>query len=186
MNVSQIAIPYAKALFELAIETNALEATLKDMNVVAELCNNSRDFRLMLKSPLVKSDKKKIIFTRIFGAVLSKMTFTYLLIIVKKKRESLIHDISVVFVDLYKEYKGILPTTLKTAVPVTDDIRKQVIALMKNQTKKEIELIEEIKEELIGGFVLQWKDKQYDASIRSQISRMQKEVAKMNLYVKGI
>jgi F-type H+-transporting ATPase subunit delta len=185
MNVSHIAIPYAKALFELSVEQNVLEETLQDMKDVAELCKNSREIRLLLKSPLVKTDKKKTIFTRIFGKVLSKLSFTYLLIIIKKKREFIIHDIALVFIELYKDYKGILTTTLKTAVPVTDDIRKSIIGLMKNQTKGEIELIEEVREELIGGFVLQWKDKQYDASIRSQISRIQKGVAKMNLYVKG-
>ena len=186
MNVSQIAIPYSKALFELAVEKNVLEEILQDMKVVAELCKSSRDFRLLLKSPLVKTEKKKIIFTRIFSKVLSKMTFTYLLIIIRKKREAIIHDIALVFIDLYKDYKGILSTTLQTAVPVTDDIRKKVISLMKNQTSGEIELIEELREELIGGFVLRWKDKQYDASISSQINRMQKGIARMNLYVKGI
>jgi F-type H+-transporting ATPase subunit delta len=185
MNVSQIAIPYAKALFEHAIELNVLEETLKDMKVVAELCNNSRDFRLLLKNPLVKTEKKQAIFKRIFSDVLSKMTFTYFLIIIKKKRESILHDIAWVFVELYKDYKGILTVTLQSAVPVNDSIREQVRAIMKSQTSGELELIEEVKAELIGGFVLQWKDKQYDASIRHQINRMQKGVARINLYAKG-
>jgi len=186
MNVSHIAIPYAKALFELSVEQNVLEETLQDMKDVAELCKNSREIRLLLKSPLVKTDKKKTIFTRIFGKVLSKLSFTYLLIIIKKKREFIIHDIALVFIELYKDYKGILTTTLKTAVPITDDIRKSIIGVMKNQTKGDIELIEEVREELIGGFVLQWKDKMYDASIRNQIKRMHKGVARINLYVKTI
>jgi F-type H+-transporting ATPase subunit delta len=59
-----------------------------------------------------------------------------------------------------------------------------MVTLMKNYTKKEIELVEEIKEELIGGFVLQWDDKQYDASILSQINKMKRELAELNLYQK--
>ena len=186
MAVSHIAIPYAKALFELAVERNVLEETLKDIRVIAELCTDNRDFRLMLKSPLINTDKKKIIFTRIFGESISKLTLTYLLIIIRKKRESIIHDISLVFIELYKDYHGILTTLLQTAVPVTDDIRKKVLAVMKEQTSSQIELIEEVKEDLIGGFVLQWKDKMYDASIRHQIKKMHKGVARINLYVKGI
>ena len=89
------------------------------------------------------------------------------------------------FVDLYKDYKGILTTIVKTAVPVTDEIRKKILEIMNDQTKGSIELIEEVKEDLIGGFVLQWKDRQYDASILNQINKMKKGMAMINLYKKG-
>lgn len=56
---------------------------------------------------------------------------------------------------------------------------------MNDQTKGSIELIEEVKEDLIGGFVLQWKDRQYDASILNQINKMKKGMAMINLYKKG-
>jgi F-type H+-transporting ATPase subunit delta len=56
---------------------------------------------------------------------------------------------------------------------------------MKHQTEGEIELIEEIKKELIGGFVLSFKDKQYDASILRQIEDLKKEFD-INLYIKGL
>ena len=187
MNVSHIAIPYAKALFELAVEKNVLEECLKDMRAVADLCRKNKDFRMMLKSPLIKTDKKKQIFTRIFGESISKLTLTFLLIIIRKKRESFISDIAHVFVELYNEFKGIITTTLKTPIPASDEIRKEILALMKTQTKPEgsIELIEEVNPELIGGFVLQWNDKQYDASVRSQINKMQKSIEKMNLGLKS-
>jgi F0F1-type ATP synthase delta subunit len=56
---------------------------------------------------------------------------------------------------------------------------------MSNQTTGSIELIEEVNEELIGGFVLQWKDMQYDTSIQNQINKMKKGMAMINLYKKG-
>jgi F-type H+-transporting ATPase subunit delta len=74
---------------------------------------------------------------------------------------------------------------LKTAGPITEEVRRKVLDIMKNQAKGSIELVEEVKEELIGGFVLQWKDKQYDASILSQINKMKKGMAMINLYKKG-
>jgi F-type H+-transporting ATPase subunit delta len=185
MIVSHIAVPYAKALFDLTVEKNLLEETMKDMQVVANLVEKSKDFRMMLKSPVISEGKKRIIFARIFEKVLSKLTFTFLLIIIRKKRESYIGDIAFAFLELYNDYKGILTTTLKTAVPANDDIRAEVRNLMKNQSKGEIELIEEVKADLIGGFILQWKDKQYNASILKQIHRLQRGVTRVNLYKKG-
>jgi F-type H+-transporting ATPase subunit delta len=185
MIVSHIAVPYAKALFDLTLEKGLLEETMKDMQVVASVYKKNKDFRMMLKSPVISDGKKRIIFARIFEKTLSKLTFTFLLIIIRKKRESYLGDIAFAFLELYKDYKGILTTTLKTAVPVSDDIRLRVRDLMKNQSRGEIELIEEVNAELVGGFILQWKDKQYNASILKQISRLQRGVTRVNLYKKG-
>jgi F-type H+-transporting ATPase subunit delta len=185
MIVSHIAVPYAKALFDLTLEKNLLEETMKDMQVIASLYEKSKDFRMMLKSPVISEGKKKIVFARIFEKAISKLTFTFLLIIIRKKRESYIGDIAFAFIELYKDYKGILTTTLQTAVPVSEDIRLKVRDLMKNQSKGEIELIEEVNPELIGGFIVQWKDKQYNASILKQINRLQRGLTRVNLYKKG-
>lgn len=183
--ISHIAVPYAKALFDFAIEKDAVERVYKDMQALTSLCKSNRDFLLMLKSPILKTEKKQKIFTAVFRNSLSEITLAYLKIITSKRRESLLPDMALAFVDLYKDYKGILTAYLKTAVPVTDEVRKKVLEIMKNQAKGSIELVEEIREELIGGFVLQWKDRQYDASILNQINKMKQEMAMINLYKKG-
>ena len=56
---------------------------------------------------------------------------------------------------------------------------------MKNFTQSDIDLKAEIDQSLIGGFVLNWDDKQYDASIRREIDNMRNAMAKVNLYKKG-
>jgi len=184
-NISHIAVPYSKALFNLAGERNILDDVLKDMQKITALCNSNRDFMLMLKSPVVRSDKKqKIIGTVLEGAV-SSLTMSFIMILIHKRRESLIRDIAVAFVELYKDYKGILTTTVKTAVPVSGEIRNRILEIMKTQTSGEVELIEEVKAELIGGFLLQWKDKQYDASVLKQIHKLKRETAALNLYIRG-
>jgi F-type H+-transporting ATPase subunit delta len=45
-----------------------------------------------------------------------------------------------------------------------------------------IELVEEVKEELIGGFVLQMEDKLFDASIRRDLNDVKAQFRK-NIYV---
>jgi len=177
INISHIAIPYSKALFDLSIENNVLEETFKDIELVDSICKSNKDFRMLLKSPIIHTSKKIKILHSIFGTEVTKLTMTFLSIITRKKRESFIPDICLAFIDLYKDYKGILPTYLKTAGPLTEMIRKQVVDVMKGFTGKEIELMGEVKEELIGGFILQWNDKQYDASIMKQIKEMKKNVA---------
>lgn len=124
-NISHIAVPYAKALFDFAIEKDAIEMVYKDMQALTSLCKSNRDFLLVLKSPILKTEKKQKIFAAVFRNSLSEITLAYLKIITAKRRESLLQDMALAFVDLYKDYKGILTTIVKTAVPVTDEIRKK-------------------------------------------------------------
>jgi len=181
INISHIAIPYSKALFDLSIENDVLEDTYHDIELIDSVCKSSRDFRMMLKSPIIYTSKKIRILHLIFEPTVSKLTLTFLSIITRKKRESFIPDISLAFIELYKDYKGILPTYVKTASPLSDQIRNEVIDVMRKFTGKEIELMGEIREELIGGFILQWNDKQYDASILKQIKEMKKGVTELEL-----
>jgi F-type H+-transporting ATPase subunit delta len=174
--ISHIAIPYSRALFGLALETNQLEEIYKDAETLYEVCKSNREFGLMLKSPIIQTSLKLKIITSIFGNKIAKLTLSFLSLITRKKREVLIPDIALAFIDLYKDHKGILPTHLKTAGPITDALRSEVTEIMKKFTGKEIELIPEVDEELIGGFVLQWNDKQYDSSILSQIKEMRKSL----------
>jgi len=56
---------------------------------------------------------------------------------------------------------------------------------MKKNTDKKINLIESVDPGIVGGYILKWKDLQYDASILSQINQMRRDLARKNLYVRG-
>lgn len=185
MNVSLVAERYANALFQLALERNAVEEVYQDNKLITKTCNENRDLVLLLKSPIVQSEKKIRIVTRIFSNALNPITMTYMLIMIRKRRESFIPEIARQLVEEYKEYKNILTVHFASPIAPDADNRKDVLALMKNYTKANIELVEEINKELIGGFVLSWKDLQYDASIAREIENMRRKIAKVNLYVKG-
>ena len=184
MKETRIAKRYAKALFDFSLEHKVPEKIIDDMKLIYSVCKLNKDFILLLRSPIIKSDKKQNIINEIFKKHIHKVTLTYLLIITRKGRERFIKDIAEQFIILYKKYKGIITAHLTTAEAIDLSIRNQIIGLLKKQTKADIELIEEIKKELIGGFVLLFDDNQYDASIMKQIKKLQKEFD-INLYIKG-
>ena len=63
---SRAAIRYAKAIFEIAIEENAIENVFNDMNVIDSLSNDSSDFRNLLTNSQIKyQDKKNAILSLI-------------------------------------------------------------------------------------------------------------------------
>ena len=72
---------YAKALLELAVETNNLEDCCSDMNTILTVCQDSKEFYLLLKSPIIKTDKKIVIMEEVFSNKLSELTTGFIKII---------------------------------------------------------------------------------------------------------
>lgn len=184
MKEKRVANRYAKALFDLAVERNILEKIKADSELIYNVCLQNHEFILMLRSPIIKESKKLLILKNVFEKSINEMSFKFLVIITRNRRESLIMDISEQFIEIYKKFKNILSANLSTAVEIDSEIRENIIRLLKKHTKSEIELSEDTNEELIGGFVLSFDDKQYDASVLRQIKDLHKEFD-INIYEKG-
>jgi len=185
MNVSLGAERYANALFELALKKNAIEQVSRDAHTVMDICNQNRDLQLFLKSPVIHSDKKMKVTRELFSNSVGELMLTFMLVLIRKRREQFIPEIAQQVIEKIKEYKNILTVNFKAPVKPDPDTRKKVMEVMNQYSKANIELVEEIDEALIGGFILSWKDKQYDASIGRQFDRLKRGLAMINLYIKG-
>ena len=122
MKEIKLASRYAKALFDFALEQKMLEQVKDDMDLVVAVCKQNRDFRLMLQSPIIFTDKKESIITEIFGKHIQKISYHYLLIITRKNRESLIDGIAKQFIEQYKEFKNMTTAELATAVEIDPEM----------------------------------------------------------------
>ncbi len=172
----RLASRYAKSLFDLAVEKGLVEAVYNDMLFLQELCTQSREFKGLLRSPVIKADKKKSIIDAVIGGKVNELTASFARLLVQKTRENEMPDIIVAFIKEYKDYKGIKVLKLTTAVPVSENVKQELIQKIKEKTSiKNIELLEKVDEGIIGGFVLQIDDLQIDASISYDLNKLRKQ-----------
>ena len=183
MRYTKVITRYAKSLLDLALEKDKLEEVKVDMEVISRICRESRDFRLLLASPIVHTDKKRSIINETFAGKIGKVALTFLEILITKRREHLLHGVADQFLLFYKTHKGIQIAELRTAVALDEETRKQLLQKITELTSSEVELQEEVDESLIGGFVLRVGDRQYDASILKQVHSLQREFDS-NPYIK--
>lgn len=184
MNEIKIANRYAKALFDLTLEVSNLELVKSDMTLLQELCQSNRDFVSMLRSPVIRADKKASVIKEILSKHVQQFTLNFLLIITRNRREKLIPEISAQFVEIYKLYKNIITVEITTATQIDEQLRSKILTLLEKRANALVDLNEKVDETIIGGFVLSYEDKQYDASILRQIKNLRREFD-INLYVKG-
>ncbi len=175
---------YVRSLLELAQEQGALEEVHKDMQFIARTCERSFELVALLRSPIIKHDKKKAILEKIFKGKVHGLTLAMLDIITRKNRESLLPSIAAEFHNAYNNFKGIQKASITTTIALDKEIRKEIEQIVKTLSdKKTIELEEKIDENLIGGFILNVGDKQVDASISNKL-RSLKLLFKQNPYIK--
>lgn len=179
----RLALRYAKSLLSLATEQGKLETAFNDMQAVAKICAENKDLVLLLKSPIVRSDKKMGIINAIFEPILSELTLAFMHIITSKKREYYLHDIAIRFVREYKRQKNILTASVTTTSGLDDRLRSEIMKIVKKSTEAEVELTEKTDKDLIGGFVLQVGDNQIDASIKHKLNKLARNFSE-NPYVK--
>ncbi len=183
MSAIRLASRYAKSLLDLAIENNKLEQVYDDI-LEFDKALQSRDFLLMLKSPIIKSDKKLAILKAIFKDNFEPMTTGFINLVVTKHREFYLPEVITAFKEQYKELKQIATANLVTATPVNEQLLEQVREIVLNQTgKKWVEITKSIDPTILGGFVLTFDDKQYDCSIANKLFDLQKEF-KENKYIR--
>jgi F-type H+-transporting ATPase subunit delta len=182
MAQSRATIRYAKALFQLAAEQDILEQSYQDIVFLDAVCTQSKEFSLLLKSPIVKTDKKLKILEEIFGSKINKVTMSFINIITTKRRESLLALVASSFITLYKKHNKIGTATVISATPLDKALKAEMIRFIKKNGDKNVELTEKIDENIIGGAIIRMGDKQLDASVSREISEL-RQLFNKNLYL---
>ncbi|MBL7918302.1 MAG: ATP synthase F1 subunit delta [Bacteroidia bacterium] len=169
-----VASRYSKSLIDLAVEKKQLDAVYNDVVVIKQACDTANDFQTFLKSPIIKTDKKVEILKAIFSSKLNELTFAFIMLLAKKKRENILLEVCNAFIEDYNKFKNITSATIITAVKLDDASRKKALEIVKGVSSGEVVLNEKVNPELIGGFVLRVGDKQVDNSVSRQLQNLKK------------
>lgn len=176
MNITPVAYRYARSLFELANEQGALEGTQADMHLVERTCRKERDLRLLLKSPVIKPDKKSHVLEQVFAGRIGRITARFIALMVRKGREVMLPQVAAAFGELYDRQQGIIKGEVISAAPLGEGTRERIARLMESRNPgKTVTLTEKIDPALIGGVVVRVGDLQYDGSVARRLHDLRRK-----------
>jgi F-type H+-transporting ATPase subunit delta len=182
MSEIRVASRYAKSLIELAQERGVLEQVKEDMSLFAKTLHQNRDLALMMRNPIVKSDKKLAVINAVFKGKMNDLTLAFFSIVARKGREAMLEFVAPEFTNQYNVYKGITTASVTTAMPLTEELRNELGQRLVAQTGQKVELEEKIDPSLIGGFVLRVGDQQIDSSVKYNLNKLRNKF-KDNPYI---
>lgn len=92
---------------------------------------------------------------------------------------SLIRKIIFHLENIYQKESVVCPVSIETRYKLSKQNKADIMDFLKNKTKgAQIEWQEKINKELLGGFVLRYNDKIYDASLKNHLNQFNKEINK--------
>jgi len=175
MNESKISVRYSKALFELAKEQGVVKEVRDDMKFILEL-SALHEVKEMLASPVIENSVKRSALIEILKVDVHDITLSLVALSVKNNRESFLPGIARCYIDMADKYNGITKASLTTATRVSDSVLKRVSELIEKRFSTKVEFEEKADPEIGGGFILKVEDRYIDASVRTQLRRIKKEL----------
>ncbi len=178
MNNPRLAQRYAKSLIDISMEMKQMDAVRQDILLLQKIIQQSREFEVMLNSPIIKSDKKFKIIQAVTQGKISTIFDTFLHLLCNKHREANLPGIVSSFLDQYNKINNLHTAKLTTAAPISEAMVQSFISKIKSSSSFDnLTLETAVDENIIGGFVLEMEGKLIDASILRDLNDVKKQFA---------
>ena len=169
--VSGMAGRYATALFDLARETNAIDAVKADLERFDALVAESADLARLVRSPVFSAAEQ----LRALSAVLDRaeiggLAAKFLKLVTSNRRLFAVRDMVKAFRELVADYKGEATAEVTVAERLKDDHVAALRAALHAVSGKDVDLNIKIDPAIIGGLVVKLGSRMVDSSLRTKLN----------------
>ncbi len=168
MRSQEVARRYAHALYQLAAEQDAVDATREELCAVIEEATETREIGRYLAHPLVSRERKREFVSRVFPSLSERMRNLFALLI-RNRREAYLDLIYEEFLDARAEAEGLIPVSVTTAQALSDEQRDRLTVNLEASLNQRVHLTEHIDEELLGGARIETDGRVIDGSLRARL-----------------
>lgn len=175
MNGGRVARRYAQAAFEIALEQDALDDWLRDLDLFGQVLSDAA-LAESLESGRIPVEEKRRVLDSAFGE-LAELRRNFLLLLATRRRLSHVGQIAAEFRRLVNEHRRVSLAKVTTAVPLDEDRRELVRQWLANATDSNVDLDESVDETILGGVVVQIGDRRFIASLVDQLEALRERMS---------
>lgn len=174
----RIAKPYAQALYDAAVEQDALDRIVGEANQIISLAQDSEDFEGFLTNPILSPQFKSEMFQQLLSETIHPLTLNFLLLLASKQRERFLVAILQAFLELVDLKAGRVVAQVTSAVPLSDAQQADLVQQLSDYSGAEVRL--EVSEDstIKGGIIVRLGDTVFDGSVATQLQRLRSLLAR--------
>jgi F-type H+-transporting ATPase subunit delta len=171
-----VARRYAQALFDLARDKGLIDQVDNELSMVVSIIDANPQLRTVLDDVLIPVEAKCNLVSKLFAGKVSDLVMNFLLVVIRKRRESQIPAIYRSFLELANEARGIVEVEVRSAAPLPDETVRNLEAKLMKRLGKRIKFQTQVAPELLGGLVVRVGDELMDGSVKTRLQRMRERL----------
>jgi len=175
--MEEIAQVYARSLFEVAREQGKLDVAREQLGQFADALSESRDLQMFFFSPYFSTEEKEDGLRKaVTGA--DETVINFLSLLLENHRMPVIFRVRREYDRLWEEANKLLPVQITSAIELDPSVVQRVGDEIGRQTGRTVELTSTVDPEVLGGIVVRVGNSIIDASIRTRLENLRKQVVK--------
>jgi len=171
--LTQIARPYASALFDLAESENQMASVETSLSDVSRLIGESADFARFLRSPVITGDDKaKALDALLAKAKTNPLVANFLKLVARNGRLFALDAIIAGFRELAAKARGEITADVTSAAPLSAGQAAALAEALKAKIGKTVTLNQFVDASLIGGLQVKVGSQMIDSSLKTKLAAM--------------
>ena len=166
---------YAEAAFQVGLRDGTVEAWRRELDAAASVVEDDRVARL-LGNPAIAEEARLDLAGSTFGRIVSRPVLNLIGLMLRRGRIGELPRVAAEFRRLDNVRQGITPATATSAVPLSEDEVRAVVARLEEMTGGRVDLDLKVDPDLLGGLVVRVGDRMIDGSVRGRLERLRNQL----------
>jgi F-type H+-transporting ATPase subunit delta len=175
--MEEIAQVYARSLFEVAKDQDKLDDVREQIGQVADALEENRELAVFFFSPYFSTPEKKDGLDKAIDGA-EPIVQNFLGLLIENHRMPALFRVRRELDRLWEEENQLLPVQITSAIELDAAVTERIGDEIGRQTDRKVQLTSTVDPDVLGGIVLRVGNSILDASIRTRLERLRKQVAR--------
>jgi len=177
MSGAPVADRYARAIFELGVETDQVGPITEQLRRFAQVYSGSAELRAVLDNPIIEQEKRDAVLADVAARLgLMGNALNLVRLLASRKKLRIVPDVARRLDRLGDEKAGVVRATVTSARAMADSFYQQLISELEAATSRKIVLERREDPSLIAGFVTRIGDNTIDGSVRGRLTEIERQL----------
>lgn len=172
--MTQAAVTYAQALYDLAKDENLSKTILEELVVLKEVFSQNPQYSKLLSAPDIPKPERCGILDEAFRGKVHPYVLNFMKILTEKGYIRQFPDCCDAYRGFYNEDNGILVVKAVSATALTPEQKQKLIAKLEANTGKQIDLLCSVDAAQLGGLRLSYSGKLVDGTVKTRLDSIGK------------
>lgn len=169
--LTTLARPYAKAVFEMAGDGTARERWSERLALLDGLVRHE-DMQRVIRNPSVSAEVVVDLVRELAGDDLGEEGLNFVRLLARNRRLTVVPEIRELYEQLRAEAENAIDVTVVAASALTDEQQRRIAEALGKRLGREVRLHHEVDESVLGGAVIRAGDLVIDGSAAGRLGKL--------------